>query len=243
MAASTDLLENAFTSQKHGFTWENELRSKVWDLPTSKNDTNTHDIPHHLNKFDGNENVSIKTMGKDSLDCGDIIRFYGYDFSKQNTLLVIRYNQIDTQKQITEILELDYNAEMHGLLFGTITLSELMDYVKMIKILPRGKVSADLCQQYKLRKNELQRLHNMWIHISPKVDSKTQRRVQCSIPKIDEFIAKYPQFVKYRSPSEMPSLVRGIQIVDTIASGRRVRLTAQQKMEQITAAAVASITL
>lgn len=219
----SDQLENAHTSQKHGFDMENQVRTKVFGLQPSKNDTNTHDIPHHLNKFDGNENVSIKMTGNNNVDCGDIIRFHGYDFAQQNTLLIIRYKQLGDQKKIVEILELDYNSEMHGLLFGTITLAELTEYDQMIKALARGKVSTELCRQYKLRKNELQRLHNMWIRISPKVDSKTQRRVQCSIPKIDELIFKYPQFIKSRSPVEMPSLVRGIQIVDAITSARRVR--------------------
>jgi hypothetical protein len=44
-----------------------------------------------------------------------------------------------------------------------------------------------------------QNIFNMLINISPKVDSHNQRRVQCSIPKINELLDKYPEFIISRT--------------------------------------------
>ena len=57
-------------SQKHGFTIENEIRTKVFNLEKKSNDTNTHDIPKKLNKFNSNENISIKSTQSNNVDCG-----------------------------------------------------------------------------------------------------------------------------------------------------------------------------
>ena len=89
-----------------------------------------------------------------------------------------------------------------------------MEYVEMIKAIPHGIVSAEIKASYKQRKNELQKKHDMRINISPKVDSKGQRRVQCSIPKIDTLT------VMSRTNE---SVVRGVEITQTIESTPRQR--------------------
>ena len=64
----------------------------------------------------------------------------------------------------------------------------------------------------------------MYINISPKVDSKNQRRVQCSIPKINELLEQYPEFIISRNSE---AVVRGVQITSTIESGKRKRNSKQ----------------
>ena len=95
-------------SQKHGFIWENNIRETVFLLSSETNDTNIHDIPCDQNPFDSNENISIKTTGSNTIYCGDILRFFNYNFNThKNTILVIKYRQISGNKTIQNIYEID----------------------------------------------------------------------------------------------------------------------------------------
>ena len=69
-------------------------------------------------------------------------------------------------------------------------------------------------------KQELQARHNMFINISPKVDSKSQRRVQCSIPKMHELFARFPCHILSRSDK---ALVKNVEISAMITSTKRIR--------------------
>ena len=202
-------------SQQHGFTWENEIKSNVFCLPTEKNNTDKYDIPCEKNKFNLNENISIKVTGGSGIDCADILRFYSYDFDKENTIVVIEYKQNKHNKRIQTIYEIKYTREMHQKLFGTISLQELTGYVSYIKQIEKGTCPIETTTFYKKEKKRLQMIHGMKINISPKVDSKTQRRVQCSIPKFKETLH---EFITERS-----LLIRGIQISLEINSPSRVR--------------------
>ena len=95
-------------SQNHGFIFENSIRKNVFNLPIESNNTDIHDIPKEKNKFNSNENCSIKTTGSDKIFCSDILRFFNYDFNEKNTIIVIAYKQTDTHKIIENIYEIDY---------------------------------------------------------------------------------------------------------------------------------------
>lgn len=206
-------------SQKHGFDMENSIRTNVFHLKEVSNDTNTHDIPCSQNPFDPGENISIKCSGGTRIECGDIQRFYNYDFTKKNTIIFIHWEQnTDTTKIIKRIYEIDYNQLLHTHLFGTITLKKIEEYVRFIKSIPPGQKAQ---KQYKVEredmKRELQQIHNMTAVIHPKVDSKKQRRVQCSFN-----IMKIPAaYITYTSPEETPSLLRKIELPLTFESCRR----------------------
>jgi hypothetical protein len=60
----------------------------------------------------------------------------------------------------------------------------------------------------------------MAINISPKVDSKSQRRVQCSIPKVDQLLSQFPEIIISRSSEPV---VRQVSISAQIKSEPRVR--------------------
>jgi hypothetical protein len=209
-------------SQAHGLFFNDEIREKVFDLPKLINDTEKYDICCHDNKFDCNENISIKVSGNNNIDCGDILRFYDIDEDEKITIILIRYKQVNTTKQITEILEINYNKELRDILFGTIPRKVLEGYVNYIKSIEHGPVSPDIKKKYKDCKIKMQNEFNMCINISPKVDSKKQRRVQCSIPKIDELFTHHHEFVIARNTD---SSIRGVKITESIESGPRVRNT------------------
>ena len=209
-------------SQLHGFVFENQIRTSVFGMTSSANDTGKHDIPKGMNSINPNENVSIKTTGRNSICCGDILRFYDYDFTDENTMIVGQYKQAVSQKIITRIVELDYNAELHRYLFGTVTREELVSYVDMVKAVPRGKVSARLRQEILNKKKDIERNHGMAIQISPKIDSGSQRRVQCMIRNVDDLIRDVPSSLKSLTTD---GIIRGASINLVIPSAVRTRHT------------------
>lgn len=207
-------------SQMHGFTFENSIRSKIFNLPKENNSVYIHDIHHSKNILNMNENVSIKTTGSNTICCGDILRFYDYDFLKTNTIIVIKYDQVSNEKIIKNIYEIDYNKECHKLLFGELTYNKIKDYDLYIKNIPKGKVSYNEKNKYLKYKKELEKDNNCLIKINPKVDSKYQRRVQCSISNFEDNLYN---FIKYKSPYETPNMIRGNMIEMSIKSNKRVR--------------------
>ena len=207
-------------SQAHGLFWDNEIREKVFGLPKCKNDTKKYDICCEENKYNHTENISIKTSSNNNIDCGDILRFFNGDFNNDYTIILIRYSQLNNQKKINEIIEINYNLELRNYLFGSITEDILTNYVNLIKAIPNGPVNTEVKQTYKKLKTQLQNEYNMSINISPKVDSKTQRRVQCSIPKVNEVLIKFPQNIISRTNKP---IIKGIEITSCINSEPRKR--------------------
>ena len=208
-------------SQKHGFTFENSTREQIFDLPIEKNNTDKHDIPKHKNKYNKNENCSIKTTGSATIYCSDILRFYNYDFNENNTIIVIKYKQTETEKIVQSIYEIDYNIECHKVLFGNLPKEVIEKYVENVKSIPRH-IKGDEAKKifnYLDEKKELKKKYTNIIQINPKVDS-SQSRVQCSIPKFEENLK---EFIKYKSSSDKPNFIRGKQIIHKIESNKRIR--------------------
>lgn len=219
----THYMDNKFTqSQSHGLVWDSEIREKVFKLPQCVNDTKKYDIDCSDNIYCPDENVSIKTTSSTNIDCGDIQRFYNNDFTenKYTNMIVIIYEQRADTKQIKEIIEFKYNEEIRNFLFGTITKEEIEEYNKNIKSIPKGPVPQEIKINYIKAKQELQSRHNMFINISPKVDSKSQRRVQCSIPKMHELFARFPSHIISRTDK---AIVKNVAITSMISSTKRIR--------------------
>lgn len=216
-------MENEFTqSQSHGLIWDSEIREKVFKLPKCINDTKKYDIDCSDNIYCPDENVSIKTTCSANIDCGDIQRFYNNDFTenKYTNIIIIIYKQDANIKKIIEIIEFKYNEEIRNFLFGTITKEEIEEYNKYIKSIPKGPVSPEIKTNYIKMKQALQSRHNMFVNISPKVDSKSQRRVQCSIPKIHDLFARFPSHVISRTDK---ATVKNVAITSMITSTKRIR--------------------
>ena len=208
-------------SQKHGFTFENSTREQIFDLPNEKNNTDKHDIPKHKNKYNKNENCSIKTTGSETICCSDILRFYDYDFNENNTIIVIKYKQTETEKIVQSIYEIDYNIECHKVLFGNLPKEVIEKYVENVKSIPRH-IKGDEAKKifnYLEEKKELKKKYTNIIQINPKVDS-SQSRVQCSIPNFEETLK---DFIKYKSTSDKSNFIRGKQIIHKIESNKRTR--------------------
>jgi hypothetical protein len=213
-------IEKFTQSQSHGLFWDSEIRVKVFGLNQCINDTKKYDIGSEENKFDPEENVSIKTSANNNIDCGDILRFFSGDFSKSYTIILIRYVQTPDTKCIKEIIEIAYTSWLRDHLFGTISGEVLQQYVDFIKAIPSGPVAEEIKREYKQKKIALQNTCNMRINISPKVDSGSQRRVQCSIPKVDQLLEQFPEIVRSRTTEPV---IRNVPIIKEIQSAARVR--------------------
>ena len=178
-------LQPTTESQNHGKPWEIEILTK---LGIKKEILETY---KHTDIYDGkkedllyNKNLSIKTTKSMSLDCGDIIRFltctdldiiviyYKQKMKKVkkaiNTYLINHDKLINKLKEdIPKIYNITYDD----------WINKIREYDKRIKSIPYGKCSD---KSYKKEK-ELLCKDIPYFNIAPKVDSKKQRRVQCSI--------------------------------------------------------------
>lgn len=210
-------------SQEFGFYMENLVRTKVHGLPEKANDTGIHDILKEENRLDPTETQSIKTTGGNSIDCADVLRMFDYDRNEKHTMIVFCYEQDGEIRKVKETLEIFLTKELMAILFGTITRVQIQELDTYVKSIPKHACTPEHRVNYKKMSKDMHVLSGGWISYAPKVDSKTQRRVQCSIRDLDTFLAKYPQFVK-RTPG---CSVRGIELPSEHAFGRRLRNTRQ----------------
>lgn len=205
-------------SQEFGFHIENLCRIAFGLFPKN-NDTKIHDIPAEENPFDKNETLSIKTAGvKGSICCGDAIRFSSYGSDQTHTMILVRYEQLATTRKIVEIIELNMTEDFMKILFGTASLVQIKAIDDYLKAIPSGRCSEEQNKTYKKMAKDLKVLSGGWITYNPKVDSKSQRRLQCSISKFDTFLEKYPQFIKSRVKE---CIIRGRRLVAEHPFGKR----------------------
>ena len=174
-------------SQGHGKAYEIDIQKKCFGMNDeeikSYKQCDKYDIRKEHNRIHVTRNVSIKTSGSPSIDCGDIIRFLD---SEDLDIVIILYNQKDDikesyktcvikfegflemlQKDILKYCNMDYVTWLH----------RVQEYDTYIKSIPHGKHGD---KSYKKSKEILCK-DIPYFNISPKVDSKKQRRVQCSI--------------------------------------------------------------
>ena len=124
------------------------------------------------------------------IEFGDIQRtiknFSLYDV-KEFSIIIIEYKQIEDVKRIVNVIvtNMDKNNEIviDITKFAKSTyLNELEEFVPNIKRLNKGKIEAPVKKEYrKVLKTILNTQESLTGLI--KIDSKTQRRVQCSIKK------------------------------------------------------------
>ena len=127
---------------------------------------------------------SIKTTNGNKIDCGDVLR------RRQETdynLVVGCYSQVGENKVFHTEYTFYIKPEHEQKLWGRMNYNLLAEYVDYIKNIPAGKQAQ---QETKTERTVLKNCvedKNALVKIHPKVDSKTQRRVQCSV-KIKELI-------------------------------------------------------
>ena len=121
--------------------------------------------------------------------------------------------QDETAKRLTNVYELDLDNRQ--LLWGDVTREDVVSLVGLIRSMPPGPRDPVLDAQITQMKTALNAKSGV-MKFNPKLDSKNQRRLQCSIPGF----ADVPGLIRM---STTECVVRGIHIAMTIASRRRVR--------------------
>ena len=207
-------------SQAHGFIWEDAIKRSVFHLTEALPYTAIFDVPAERNPLNAQENVSIKVASGDKAECGDACRIFSYG-DVVVTLVHAQYSQRDEQTKVLDrVREFSLGgADTHRVLFGDVTLDELNELNQSIRAIPAGPIPAATKAAIHAKKNRLNAKSGS-IRFNPKMDSKKQRRLQCSIPKLSAFLAATPTLLM---SDTMEPLVRGVPIPAMVKSGRRRR--------------------
>ena len=132
---------------------------------------------------------SIKTSKGNKVDCGDILhRRQETDYN----LVVGCYSQVGDNKVFYSEYTFYIRPEHERTLWGRMNYNQLAEYVDYIKNIPAGKEAQ---QETKTERTVLKNCiedKNALMKIHPKVDSKKQRRVQCSLKMSDLIKARIP---------------------------------------------------
>ena len=202
-------------SQQHGFTWEDEIKNNVFHVVDRVGYTAIDDIPE---SFNNGTPASIKTYGASTVFFSDAIRMFQNTGREKYEAICLHYDQEDETKTLTHIAEVDLSAS-RNLLFGEITLLELQALDREIKSLPKGKLTDEARAAIHAHKDRLN-AKSGWMKLSPKMDSGSQRRLQCSLPKFPTFLSENSARILYQTKD---GKLRGVQLTKTIESGKRKR--------------------
>ena len=131
-------------------------------------------------------NASIKTTGNNTICCSDILRMMKHNDYR---LIVGCYNQVGDQK-IFHTQPNDYLT-----LWGDMDFQRVELFVNYVKSIPEGAEARDNSKIVRDSLQESASCNKALYSINPKVDSKKQRRVQCSL-KLDELLASGVEYEK-----------------------------------------------
>lgn len=137
-------------------------------------------------------NGSVKSSGRNSVDCADIIKRME---QKEYRLIVGCYKQQGPNKVFHTEYEFFITPEDYSKLWGSMTYESLKSYVDYVKNIPNGReAQRNTSKNRKALKKQIQCAYAL-MTINPKVDSKTQRRVQCSF-KLDKMLLSGIKYIK-----------------------------------------------
>lgn len=170
--------------QAHGFSFEKWVRDhffsgytgsymQKWDVPP---DHNSHvSVPAHFHNLP----VSIKTakLGS-SIGLGDVLRQRQID---HDFLMIVGFweQRTKTDKWIVDIGCAFFASADWQRLWGQLTLAEISSIDAVVKNM--ADHYSTVRQKAQAWKNS-SAVRSSRLVINPKVDSKTQRRIQCSLP-------------------------------------------------------------
>ena len=174
--------------QQHGNYYEDlktrqitGLDKKTYDSLKTNGYTSGMDIMQGLLSV---SDYSIKTTGGNVVDCGDILRRRQ---EEKYNLVVAVWEQVG----MTKVFHTEYTFYISPSdtqkLWGRMNYNLLADYVNYIKNIPAGKTAQQETKKERTLLANSVGDKNALFKIHPKVDSKKQRRVQCSL-KIKDLI-------------------------------------------------------
>jgi len=177
-------------SQQHGCIWEDFIKKNIYQVSQRIPYTAKFDIPKELNIHNPDTNLSIKTTQSKSVDMGDALRVF--ENNEKTQLLVIRYKQEGEKKTLQQLSLCEMPTQ--ETFFGTVTKEEIQTLVTMIKAVPKGKPDESRLKEIHTYKEQLN-TKSGFIHFRPKLDSSSQRRLQCSIVDFENLLQTHPQLI------------------------------------------------
>lgn len=182
--------------QAHGNKFEDTiilertgLSKKEYDKLKKNGYTSSFDLSKGLKvEYD----ASIKTTGNNTICCSDILRMMEHDDYR---IIVGRYNQFGHQKIFHTQYEFFIKPNDYPTLWGDMDFQRVESFVNYVKNIPEGAKARDETKIVRDNLQESTSCNRALFTINPKVDSKKQRRVQCSL-KIDELIESGIEYEK-----------------------------------------------
>ena len=130
------------------------------------------------------KDVSIKTAKGRKVDCGDILRRRS---ETEYDIIIGVWDQVGDKKIFHTEYTFHIKPEHETLLWGRMSYEKLREFNEYIKSIPEGRTAH---HETKVERHVLMTITedaDAQMKIHPKVDSKKQRRVQCSF-NIDRLI-------------------------------------------------------
>lgn len=205
--------------QAHGFSFEKWVRDtffagytgnymQEWDVPPE--DNQGHAIPAEFRNLP----VSIKTAKYGSpINLGDVLRQrqIAADF-----IMIVGFwrQRTPTEKWFEEIGVVRFTAATWAALWGELTLEQLRAIDREVKDMGLPYATARL--HARDWKRHTPAVGTARFVINPKIDSKTQRRIQCSLP----FAAFWQQAGRPPQPADTP-LLWGVPFSNPVRSAPR----------------------
>ncbi len=179
--------------QNHGVVFEKWIRDTFFDGYTPSSYTQKWDIPASANLRFGGVPVNPKaTKYRAPVDLGDAIRQFKID---EDFIFVIGYwQQEEGKKRFVNVVAPRLNAREYRKLWGDLKLEDLQKLDAVIKETPDYLEARKLAQAMK----KTAPFNTSIIKLNPKIDSKSQRRLQCSLSFKDVF--------KYLVPTADPAI-------------------------------------
>ena len=166
--------------QAHGFLFQDWIVGRFLDMAYSAE----WDIPKKINPI-SRKSVSIKTaQWKSSVGLGDALKQFG--INEDFEMVVAFYKSENDKKKIIHMTLLSVPKEKWKRLWGNMTDKNLKELDGFIKKGEYRNIGGNRLEYFRnevqRRKKELLSGYTGRISLNPKIDSKKQRRLQCSIP-------------------------------------------------------------
>lgn len=183
--------------QAHGNEYEDLIIHERTGL--SKKEYDALKVNGYTSEFDlckeliVDHDASIKTTSSNTICCSDLLKMMSH--TGDYRLIVGCYEQVNNEKVFHTEYEFFIESQHYEMLWAGMNYELIENYVNRIKSIEKGEERQ---RQYQLVaeswKSEIQSDQSMFV-INPKVDSKKQRRVQCST-HLDKLINSGIKYIK-----------------------------------------------
>lgn len=177
------------SNQLHGKKFEDILKATFsGSSDSARSQDSSWDIEA---KFDSdNLPISIKTkkISKSmTIEMADARKFFTN--TDEFKLIVALYEQIDNIKSCCKVIEFVVRKKDLKKLKGNIKTSDIINFHNSLKSYPIGEHNS--CREYAKEQKKLIQ-SSSFVKLNAKIDSKSQRRLQCSI-SLDDLISTIPE--------------------------------------------------